>query len=158
MTGQLFLAELNIAEWKVAPDSQAAAPFMRALDKVNDVAARSQGFVWRYDEDAGSAATGGTPWDDRSVIVNMSVWENPSALEHFVWNTVHRSIYRRKEEWFGKMRMAGFVMWWIEPGHEPTLHEAKARLDHLNEHGNTDTAFGWDHLEHIKLWQSQQCG
>ena len=154
----MYLAELNIAEWKVAPDSLQAQPFMRAIDKVNAVADRSPGFVWRHQDESGNAIGTDHPWSDRNVIVNMSVWESPQALEHYVWNTVHRAIYRRKDEWFAHMRMAHFVMWWVKPGHTPTLDEAKARLDHLNEHGNTDMAFGWEHLPHVKLWQSQQCG
>ena len=154
----MHLAELNIAEWKVPEDSPQAQPFLRAIDAVNSVADRSPGFVWRLKDETGNAIRTDHPWSDRKVIVNMSVWEDPGALEHYVWNTVHRAIYRRKAEWFTTMKMAAFVMWWVEPGHIPTLDEAKARLDHLNEHGNTDTAFGWDHLDHVKLWQTQKCG
>ena len=154
----MHLAELNIAEWKVPADSAEAQPFMRALDRVNAVAERSPGFFWRLKDEAGNATGMTSPWSDRNVIVNMSVWDDAHTLEHFVWNTVHRGIYRRKAEWFSIMTMAAFVMWWVEPGHVPTLDEAKTRLDHLNEHGNTDTAFGWDHLAHIKLWQTQRCG
>lgn len=152
------LAELNIAEWKIDPQSEAAQPFMRAIETVNAVADRSPGFVWRLQDESGDAIRVDHPWSNENVIVNMSVWEDAHALENYVWNTVHRAIYRRKDEWFSHMRMAHFVMWWVEPGHRPTLDEAKARLDHMNEHGNTDTAFGWDHLAHVKLWQTQQCG
>lgn len=149
----MHLAELNIAEWKVPADSEQAQPFMRALDKVNAVAERSPGFVWRHTEEGVI-----DPWANDTVIVNLSTWEDAQSLENFVWNTVHRGIYRRKDEWFSTMRMAHFAMWWIEPGHQPSLQEAKDRLDHLNLHGNTDTAFGWEHLAHIKLWQNQRCG
>ncbi len=150
----MYLAELNIAEWKIDPQSDAAQPFLRAIDKVNAVADRSPGFVWRADVEVGDP----TPFGSDDMIVNMSVWEDAHALENYVWNTVHRAIYRRKDEWFSHMRMAHFVMWWVETGHQPTLDEAKDRLDHLNKHGNTDTAFGWEHLPHVKLWQSQKCG
>ena len=152
------LAELNIAEWKVSPESEAAAPFMRALDTVNAVADRSPGFVWRLQDDTGNATDLDHPWADQNVIVNMSVWETPQALEHFTWNTVHRAIYRRRAEWFAHMKSHALVMWWVAPGHIPTLDEAKARLDHLDAHGNSDFAFGWDHLPHVKLWQQQRCG
>ncbi len=151
----MHLAELNIAEWKVPDNSPEARPFWGALDKVNAVAERSPGFVWRHQGDPDSVAN---PWRGQNVIVNMSVWEDAESLENYVWNTVHRAIYRRKDEWFAHMRMAHFVMWWIEPGRTPKLRDAKARLDHFNEHANTDTAFGWEHLPHIKLWQSQRCG
>jgi hypothetical protein len=40
-----------------------------------------------------------------------------------------------------------FVMWWIEDDHIPTLEEAMQRLAHLQEHGSSDHAFGWDAVE-----------
>jgi hypothetical protein len=113
----MHLAELNIAEWKIDPQSEAAQPFLRAIDKVNAVADRSPGFVWRLQDDGGNAIEIDHPWSDQDVIVNMSVWEDAHALENYVWNTVHRAIYRRRDEWFTHMRMAHFVMWWVEPGH-----------------------------------------
>jgi hypothetical protein len=36
-------------------------------------------------------------------------------------------------------------MWWIEPGHRPTLAEALDRLEHLKAHGASDHAFDWAH-------------
>ena len=33
-----------------------------------------------------------------------------------------------------------------------------ARLEHLARHGDSDFAFGWNHLAPIKLWMSQKCG
>ena len=152
------LAQLNIAQWKVDPAGEAAQSFMAAIDRINAVAERSPGYVWRLWDESGNATSIVNPWSDMNVIVNLSVWESPEALEHYVWNTIHRAIYRRKAEWFSTMSMAHFVMWWVEPGHQPSLLEAKDRLDHLEAHGNTDRAFGWDHLPHVKLWQSQRCG
>ncbi len=56
------------------------------------------------------------------------------------------------------MKSHHFVMWIIEEGHRPTLQEAKERLDYLNEHGNSDHAFDWAHLPHVKMWQRARCG
>jgi len=39
------------------------------------------------------------------------------------------------------------VMWWIEDDHIPTLEEAMQRLAHLQEHGSSDHAFGWDAVD-----------
>ena len=60
-------------------------------------------------------------------------------------------------EWFALMEKQHFVMWWVDEGHQPTLDEAKARLDHLDRHGDGDFAFGWSHLPHVKLWQQARC-
>ena len=49
-------------------------------------------------------------------------------------------------------------MWPVEEGRLPSLDEAMARLDHLAAHGDSDLAFGWSHLPHIKLWMSRKCG
>ncbi|MEN0000563.1 MAG: DUF3291 domain-containing protein [Pseudomonadota bacterium] len=40
----------------------------------------------------------------------------------------------------------------------PTLSDAKDRLDYLDAHGNSDHAFDWSHLPHVKLWQEKRCG
>jgi hypothetical protein len=37
------------------------------------------------------------------------------------------------------------VMWWIEPGHRPTLGEALERLEQLKTHGSSEHAFDWAH-------------
>ncbi len=150
------LAEANIAKALYPLDDPAIAGFVNRIDLVNAVAARSPGFVWRYQARAGDPV--GVPaFDSANTIFNMSVWSAPADLEHFVWNTVHRQVYRRKAEWFAAIASHHFVMWWVEDGHRPAPGEAKERLDHLDRHGNTDHAFDWAHLPHVKLWQSQRC-
>ena len=54
------------------------------------------------------------------------------------------------------MRSHRLVLWWVPEGHVPDMEEAKDRLDHLNAHGNTDRAFGWPHLPHVRMWQKQR--
>ena len=48
---------------------------------------------------------------------------------------------RRRREWFTRMGDAYLVLWWVPEGHEPTVAEAVARLEHLREHGPTAEAF-----------------
>jgi hypothetical protein len=128
---------------------------MNALDAVNGIAERAEGFVWRHTDESGNTAETGV--DDPRVIVNLSVWEGVAPLENFVWNTVHRQFYRRRAEWFTLMESMHFAMWWVIPGTRPTLDEALARLAHLDRHGNTDHAFGWSHLPEATLWRRDQC-
>lgn len=150
------LAELNIGYPKYSNDDPRFADFMNNLKRINALAFTMPGFVWFHQDDSGHAMDVETPWPDAAA--NMSVWEKPEHLEHFVWNTVHKRFYNRKTEWFKTIKAHHFVMWWVEDGHRPTLEEAKERLDHLDRHGDTDFAFGWSHLPHIKLWQEQHCG
>jgi hypothetical protein len=152
----MHLAELNIARLKFPFDDPRVAEFADNLERVNAVAERSEGFVWRLQDDSGNA-TDIRAFDDPMVIVNMSVWSGPEFLERFVWNTVHKQFYRKRAEWFSLMERQHFVMWWVDEGHRPTLEEAKARLDHLDRHGDSDFAFGWSHLPHVKLWQQARC-
>jgi len=153
----MHLAELNIAVPKHDLDDPRIADFIDNLERINVLANTLPGFVWMLKDDSGSATGIETPWTG-NVIANMSVWETPEQFEHFVWNTVHKQFYNRKHEWFSAMDSHHFVMWWVAEGHQPDLHEAKERLEHLDKHGNSDYAFDWSHLPHVKLWQQQRCG
>jgi len=151
------LAQLNIGRFLHPTDDPRMAGFMANLDRVNAVAERSEGFVWRLKDDSGNA-TALRPFDDATMAVNLSVWESAEALEKFVWNTVHSRIYNAKAQWFAKLATPHLVMWQVPSGHVPSLEEAKDRLDHLTMHGESDVAFGWSHLPHIKLWMAKKCG
>jgi Domain of unknown function (DUF3291) len=152
----VHLAELNIGRFKHATDDPRMAEFMDNLDRVNAIAERSDGFIWRLKDETGNA-TGIRPFADPDMAVNMSVWRDAESLERYVWNTVHKQFYRKRAEWFSLMEKQHFAMWWVDEGHLPSLEEAKARLEHLNEHGDSDFAFGWSHLPHVKLWQQARC-
>ncbi len=153
----MHLAELNIAVPRYPLDDPRIADFMDNLERINGLAHRMPGFVWMHrDEADGHAMHQPTPWPDAAA--NLSVWERAEDLEQFVWNTVHRAFYARKAEWFEAMRTHHFVMWPVPEGHRPTLAEAKARLDHLDAHGDTDHAFGWGHLPHVGMWRAKRCG
>ena len=153
----MHLAQLNIARLKYDFEDPRVADFANNLELVNGIAERSEGFVWRLVDDGGADAIDIRAFDDPAVIVNMSVWQTPEHLERFVWNTVHKRFYQRRAEWFLVMEKQHFVLWWVEEGHEPTVAEAKARLDHLDAHGDSDFAFGWSHLPHVELWQQARC-
>jgi hypothetical protein len=152
----MHLAQLNIAKLRYPFEDPRVAGFVENLDRVNAVAERSPGFVWRLTGE-GNDATDLVAFEDPLVITNMSVWVDAPSLEHFVWNTVHKRIYNRRGEWFELMVSHHFVMWWIKPGHIPSVAEAQERLAHLDANGDSDHAFGWSHLPHIKLWQTARC-
>jgi hypothetical protein len=150
------LAQLNIGRVRYPLDDQRMAGFVDNLDRVNGIADRSDGFVWRLKDDSGNA-TSILAFDDPRVILNISVWESVAALERFVWQTVHKSFYGRRHEWFERFEGPYFVMWWVPKGHRPTVAEAVARLDHLKERGPSDFAFGWESLPAAQLWKKARC-
>ncbi|HEU5134550.1 MAG TPA: DUF3291 domain-containing protein [Steroidobacteraceae bacterium] len=133
------LAQLNIAALKAPLDSPELKDFVDNLDRINALAEASPGFVWRLKGD-GNDATSLRPLGD-NIIVNMSVWRDVDSLRNYVYQSAHVAILKRKREWFTRMAEAPFALWWIPEGHEPTIAEAVARLEHLRKHGATAEAF-----------------
>lgn len=157
--GGMQLAELNVGRLLAPTDDPRVAAFMAALDAVNGIGRRSPGFVWMM-EGSGEPGTGNTETKiggDPQYVSNLTVWENVESLEHFVWNTVHRAFYERRAEWFEVLGKMHFVMWWVPAGHRPTLDEALARLEHLQQHGDSDRGFGWSYLKEAQLWKTHGC-
>ena len=153
----LHLAELNVGRLIAPTDDPRVAEFMGALSRVNALAERMPGYVWRMTGETGFSATDLAPSDDPQLIPNISVWETVETLEAFVWNTVHRQFYERRQEWFQILGQMHFVMWWVPVGHRPTLAEALDRLEHLRTHGDSDHAFGWAWLKDAQLYKSKAC-
>jgi hypothetical protein len=154
------LAELNIGRLQTPTDDPRVADFMANLDRINGLGRRMPGFVWMM-EGSGEPGTGNTEntiGDDPQFVANLSVWEDVSSLETFVWGTIHKQFYDRRAEWFEVLTDQHFVMWWVEAGHRPTLDEAMSRLEHLNTHGETEYAFGWSHLRDAAKWKENRCG
>lgn len=160
MTAPMHLAELNVGRLIAPPDDPRVGEFMAALDRVNGLGKRMPGFVWMM-EGSGAPGTGNTEnaiEGDPQFVPNLTVWEDVVSLEKFVWQTVHRQFYDRRQEWFEVLGEMHFVMWWVPQGHRPTLAEALARLDHLRAHGDSNHAFGWAHLPQAQLWRERHCG
>ena len=150
----MHLAELNIGKFKYPTTDPRMAEFMDNLDRVNALAERSPGFVWRLKGDNNNA-TEFRVGDDNAV--NLSVWETPDALENYVFKTVHVQFYKKRAAWFDLMEKPHMVFWWVEEGHQPTLQEAMYRLEHYQKNGATDHAFGWAEVIDKERWRTQRC-
>lgn len=159
MTGH-HLAELNIGRLVAPTDDPRVAEFMDNLDRINGLGKRMPGFVWMM-EGSGEPGTGNTEnsiGDDPQFVANLTVWEDAPSLERFVWGTVHKQFYDKRQDWFEILGDQHFVMWWVPQGHTPTLAEALERLDHLRVNGPSDFAFGWAQLSGTKMWRDAACG
>lgn len=128
------LAEVNVARWKVHPDSPEAAGFINNVNRVNLLAEQSEGFVWRLLDESGNPFGANT-------IVTLSLWESMQHLKDFVYRSYHRKILARREEWFSHMETAHMAMWWVPAGHLPDLMEAQERIQTLGRNGPTADAF-----------------
>ena len=108
----MHIAELNIGRLNYPIDDPRMADFVDNLGRVNAMAERMPGFVWRLVGDGSNdGALELRPYADPMMAVNMSVWETVEHLEVFVWKTVHQRFYNRKAEWFEPMKSHHFVMW-----------------------------------------------
>ncbi|MGC5198783.1 DUF3291 domain-containing protein, partial [Aphanothece microscopica] len=132
--------------------------FVAMLGPVNALAERAPGFVWRLKDEAGAGATGVRVDENPRTILQLSLWETPEALEHFVWKTVHAKVYNRKAAWFPHDPRPNLAFWWQPAGTVPTATEAFARLERLRALGPTPEAFGWKQLSGAALWQDKRCG
>jgi hypothetical protein len=149
------LAQLNIGRIRYDLDDPRMAGFTNNLDLVNAMADRSAGFVWRHIDDSGKAIET-RPFADPRIIVNFSVWESVAALEQYVWQTVHKRFYGRRENWFEPIEGPSLVLWWLAAGHRPDVNEAVARLMHLKTHGPSDHAFDWQ-MASAQMWKTARC-
>lgn len=135
------LAQLNVALMKEPLGSPSMADFVANLDRVNALADRAPGFVWRLQTDEGDATALRPMGED--MLVNMSVWQDVVSLHAFVYRSGHVDVMRRRKEWFERMSEAYVVLWWVPRGHRPSLEEAHERLLHLRRHGPRPHAFNF---------------
>lgn len=133
------LAQLNIARLLAPIDSPQLAEFVANLERINALAEEAPGFVWRLQTEEGNATAIRHFGDE--VIVNMSVWKDVESLYAYVYRSGHMEVFRRRQEWFDRMRGSHLVLWWVPAGDRPSLSDAESRLDRLREHGSTPDAF-----------------
>ena len=151
----MHLAELNIGKFKYPTSDLRMAGFMNNLDRINALAERSVGFVWRLKADGSNNATDLRVGDDYAV--NMSVWTDAKSLENYVFKTVHAQFYMRKAEFFEAMEKPHMVFWNVIEGHKPTLAEAMDKLEDYEKNGPSERAFGWAEVMDIERMRSLRC-
>ena len=133
------LAQLNVARARTDLADPAMAGFVADIARVNDLAERAPGFVWRFDGDYQWRDAAGVP--DPRMLVTLSVWESTEALQAFVYGGAHRASFARRAEWFERQVEASLVLWRVPAGTRPRPEMGIDRLRHLQRHGPTPTAF-----------------
>ncbi|MBL8519245.1 MAG: DUF3291 domain-containing protein [Betaproteobacteria bacterium] len=140
---QFQLAQANIAYLRAPMDDPLLAGFVSRLDEINRLAEQSPGFVWRYISD--SRDTTAREFDDPMVLFNMSVWRDIDSLHAYTYKTAHAQVFAQRATWFeDAMKAMGsrhVALWWIPAGTLPTAAVAKARLQHITQHGPSAFAF-----------------
>ena len=142
---QYFIAEINIAKMKgVDINDPIMKEFVENLDAVNQIAEKSEGFVWRL-KNENNNATSLNPYNDETIIINVSVWKSIETLENFMYRTFHSDFLKRRKEWFLTYGSAHTAMWWIPEGHIPTMQEAVDKLSFLQTNGPSPNSFDFRH-------------
>jgi hypothetical protein len=139
---EFHLAQLNIAKMLAPIDSPVMADFVANLDRINAIAESSMGFIWRLKGD-NENATAIRVFEDDFLIINMSVWKDLNSLHKYVYKSDHVDIYKRRKEWFSKMTEMHMALWYVPAGHQPSPIEAREKLEFLQQHGETPTAFSF---------------
>lgn len=121
-------------------DSPVMKDFVNNLDRINQLAELSKGFVWRFIEDDYSDSAIEVFHDDY-IVVNMSVWESIKSLFDFTYRSEHKTIFKRRKEWFSSMKEMHMACWYVPKGNYPTPQEGKDRLEYLNKYGESPYAF-----------------
>ena len=133
------LAQFNIAHLLAPAESPQLAEFFANLDRINALADQAPGFVWRL-QDEGGSATNFRPFA-ADELVNMSVWVDTESLHNYVYRSAHVEIMAKRKQWFEMLREAYSVLWWIPAGSLPTLQQAQEKLNLLRMNGPSAQAF-----------------
>ena len=136
------LAQVNVAQAKADMESDLMQGFVSRLDEINALAESAEGFIWRLQEDSGSA-TAIRVFDDPLLLINMSVWADLESLKHYVYKSLHVELIKDREAWFNKMGESHQVLWWIPAGHVPSTEEARNKLEYIRKHGSSAQAFNF---------------
>ena len=142
------VAQLKIGLLSHPQDDPRTAGFSDNTARVNAVADRSPGFVWRCLDEAaaiqaeGMSLSGGNPL----ALRTMSVWQTPADLEAFVDRTGHGACLERRAEWFQPLDEKTYVIWPIAAGHIPSFHEGLDHLALLRANGPSDACYDFNYL------------
>lgn len=126
------MGQANVSKLRLPPDDPRNAEIMAATDRVNQLAERAPGFVWRLRTHLG---------EDQRLIVNASVWTSYQRLHDYTYRSAHNHYVRRQRQWFEPVTQPSTVLWWLPAGTTPAVEEALTRLRHLRIHGPGPSAF-----------------
>lgn len=147
----MAIAHFNVARLLHPPGDPRVAEFTSNTIKVNGIAERSPGFLWRWKDEAQSVE-GGNGYQavdaDPTLAISLSVWKDVENLRFFVQQTVHGAFLRRREEWFFPWDGPNYVIWPCDRAAIPTVAAGWARLDRLKRVGATPEAYDFHWAGH----------
>ena len=134
------LAQINTARLRAPLEDPSMAGFVTGLARMNALADRSPGFVWRLIGEQGDGTIAAPA--DPLTIFTMSVWESVEHLRAYAYHSEHLDYLRRRREWFVPHgHRAALALWWIPAGRRPTLRQGISRLGRVAAAGPTPDTF-----------------
>ena len=139
------IGQFNIARARWDLDDPRMKEFFDTVPKMNALAERSPGYIWRLEDEYGPD---GPPMlaEEPRLTMTLSVWQDVESLRHFTWQTLHKRFRLRTHEWFERMDKAYLAIWPIAEGHLPKGPEAQAMLEKLRAEGPSEAVFGTEAL------------
>ncbi len=134
------LAQVNVARLRHPVGAPELAEFTAALARVNALAERAPGVVWRHGTPDGHLS-GADLLGDPLTIVNLSVWQSYEHLHDFTYRSLHGNYLRRRSAWFTPLPPPTAALWWVRADCRPTPAHALARLRLLRRQGPSPQAF-----------------
>ena len=144
MKTQAQIAHFNVARLRYPPGDPRVAGFIDNVPKINAIAERSPGYVWRWSDEAAAISDAfafQAVDNDVRLAISLSVWTSVEDLWHFVNKTMHGSFLRRRSEWFEAWSGPNYVVWPHSDTEPPTVADGWARLKLLAEQGASPAAY-----------------
>jgi len=128
-------------------DEPVMAGMANRIDEINRLAEESRGFVWRIPDSESSSAhlevfrRDFPGFDPARFFYNMSVWESLEELREYTLFSAHAEMIYERRQWLDSIAGANVALWWIPPGHRPSVAESAERLRYVRQFGPTPYAF-----------------
>jgi len=144
------VAEFNMGRLRYDWTDKRVQGFVEGLERVNRLAERSPGYIWRMPDTEMEAAQLGPPLSDDRVASTLSTWRSVDQLLTFVRDSLHGSFMRRGPEWFEAEDGPRYVIWPITRDHRPTVEEGFSKLNHLAKYGPSKDCFNFRWYETMR--------
>jgi Domain of unknown function (DUF3291) len=141
------IVEMNVAAMRYPVADPRMADFFAAIDGINADADAAPGFLWRipeYLEEPDAIEVRG----QGNLLVNMSMWSDVASLRTFTYESHdHLIALRRRREWFERVDVPNYALWWLPDGELPTVSDGRRRLALLAENGPGREAFTFNAIQ-----------
>jgi len=140
----MAIAEFNFGTLAYSWGDARLKDFQENIARVNEIAQRSDGFIWMVPEDAMEAAQfdpNGPLADRPNTASTLSVWESEAQLYEFVHKTLHARFLARGHEWYVPGDAGHLVIWTCDAGHRPSVAEGMEMWTRLQANGPTPEIF-----------------